>query len=251
MSTTEQPPVPHQQEPNSPQSRDTKKSSQYPIEFLVVLAFAFLPSLVHSIISFVTVESNSPESHESPVRLFLGYLPQMAAMCIPLLYIVHINRGSWNELGLLRPKWIDLATGIVLFIVNFTCAYVVLLAVSSLRTSDADATQGRLAHIFPSAKTSIDYVAIALASIAVGFGEELLFRGYILSRWQAMSGSASQAVLVSSILFGIAHTYQGLLGVVSAAVTGIVFGFAFIFLRRLWPLVIVHALTDFILMSIR
>ena len=95
----------------------------------------------------------------------------------------------------------------------------------------------------------MDFLILAAVSLIVGFGEELVFRGYILSRWRAMSGSATQAVAVSAILFAIVHAYQGLTGILHAALLGFIYGLAFLYMRRLWPLVIAHALMDFISLS--
>ncbi|HVT82937.1 MAG TPA: CPBP family intramembrane glutamic endopeptidase, partial [Phycisphaerae bacterium] len=180
----------------------------------------------------------------SATALFLRYLPQMATMIIPLLYIVHLNRGSFRELGLLRPRLLDPLVAIPVLVVALVFAYASAIALYSFRSSYSQATAARLDGAFPHGHTPLDILSIIFACLAIGFGEELLFRGYVLTRWQKISGSAPQAVLVSSLLFSLSHTYQGLAGMVSSAAVGVAFALAFLTLRRLWPIAIAHALMD-------
>ena len=90
----------------------------------------------------------------------------------------------------------------------------------------------------------MDIISIVISCAAVGFGEELVFRGYIFSRWLAFSRSPGQAVMASSLLFGISHAYQGFAGIANAGAIGVVYAVGFLFVRRLWPLVIAHAMLD-------
>lgn len=59
----------------------------------------------------------------------------------------------------------------------------------------------------------------------VGFGEELIFRGYFLERIKEILGSKIWAVLISSILFGLYHypTNHSVQQVITAAIFGIIF----------------------------
>jgi hypothetical protein len=76
---------------------------------------------------------------------------------------------------------------------------------------------------------------------ASAYAEELLYRGYLLTRLTPLLQSAWMAVLVAAMLFGIAHFYQGIQGVLPAWVMGMVYGGLFLRLRTLWPRAIAHA----------
>jgi membrane protease YdiL (CAAX protease family) len=81
------------------------------------------------------------------------------------------------------------------------------------------------------------------------FGEEIGYRGYLLNR-VADLGDHSRTALVlgllwSSTMFGFAHWYQGPAGVVSASVSGIVFGGAYLLSgRNLWVAILAHGSSD-------
>jgi membrane protease YdiL (CAAX protease family) len=82
-----------------------------------------------------------------------------------------------------------------------------------------------------------------------GFGEEVLFRGYLFDRLGRWLGSGPRAtvatVILSSLLFAAAHfSSQGLPGVEQALVTGLVIGTLYARTRALPFLMILHAVFD-------
>ncbi len=85
---------------------------------------------------------------------------------------------------------------------------------------------------------------------AAAFGEEMFFRGFLVTRtlalFRGVPFASVLAVLIPAVLFGIGHFYyQGLRGLVTTTAIGIAFGAAFLLLKRnLWPLVVVHGLVD-------
>lgn len=85
---------------------------------------------------------------------------------------------------------------------------------------------------------------------AAAFGEEMFFRGFLVTRTMALFRgvpfAAVLAVLIPALLFGLGHFYyQGLRGLVTTAAIGIAFGTAFLLLKRnLWPIVLVHGIVD-------
>lgn len=85
--------------------------------------------------------------------------------------------------------------------------------------------------------------------IGAGFGEEVLFRGYLFERLRHLMGPGTRTtvacVLVSTCFFAIAHyPEQGLAGVQQAAVMGLVFGALFAITGRLWLGMMTHAAFD-------
>lgn len=93
---------------------------------------------------------------------------------------------------------------------------------------------------------SISLAGVLPVSILIGIYEEILFRGFLLSRIRAVLGGANSAagatlaVLISSVLFGAGHYYQGLLGVMQTTVVGLVLGIVAVRRRSIWACIIAH-----------
>lgn len=100
---------------------------------------------------------------------------------------------------------------------------------------------GRTAVVLP--RTPIEYRLFLAVSITAGICEELLYRGYFFamtSHWLTLAGAA----IVSAIVFGLGHAYQGWKGVVKTAIVGLVLGAIYIGTGSLvWPMIL-HALID-------
>ncbi len=81
-------------------------------------------------------------------------------------------------------------------------------------------------------------------ALTAGFCEEFLYRGWLLNLFGAALHSIWLGLLVSSILFGFAHLYQGRKGMLSTGLLGAVFGIICIASGTLLPAQILHALID-------
>lgn len=94
----------------------------------------------------------------------------------------------------------------------------------------------------------------AFNALLVGIAEELLFRGLLFNAI-AKSGGIKQAVIISSVTFGLGHIInlingnsEGLLQTVSQIVYAVAFGFLFVMLYyrggSIIPGIILHSLVD-------
>jgi hypothetical protein len=78
-------------------------------------------------------------------------------------------------------------------------------------------------------------------------GFEELTRIFLLSRlWKIWSADAWRwsAVLLSAVLFGLVHLYQGTAGIVDTGIHGLVLAAYYLVFGRAWPLIISHYLHD-------
>ena len=77
------------------------------------------------------------------------------------------------------------------------------------------------------------------------FGEELAYRVVLLRGIAFMLGDSRLAICVAlitqALIFGIVHAYQGPVGIISATVSGLVFGALIVSCRgSIWPAAIAH-----------
>jgi uncharacterized protein len=100
----------------------------------------------------------------------------------------------------------------------------------------------RVRRLIP--KTPTERAVWILVSISAGVCEEILYRGWLLSLFAATLGSVWFGLLISSIIFGLAHAYQGRNGILGTGVLGIIFGLLFIFSGSLIPGQVLHAVID-------
>ncbi len=79
-------------------------------------------------------------------------------------------------------------------------------------------------------------------SFSAGVCEEVLFRGFLL--WYLDSFGTVVAVLLSAVLFGAAHLYQGWRGALKVAVVGVFLAVAFVLADTLWVPILLHVVGD-------
>lgn len=85
---------------------------------------------------------------------------------------------------------------------------------------------------------------LVLTAFENGFLEEVLVVGYLLTRLRQLRVDPWLAVLLSSVLRGTYHLYQGYGQAIGNLLMGLVFGALWLTWRRLWPLIGAHALID-------
>ena len=81
-------------------------------------------------------------------------------------------------------------------------------------------------------------------SVCAGLGEEIAYRGYAMSTVIMAGGSAIFAAIVTSVAFGLTHSYQGVIGICRTGMFGLMMGLALLYTDSLWSLVLAHTLID-------
>ena len=81
------------------------------------------------------------------------------------------------------------------------------------------------------------------------FGEEFVYRGYLLTRAADVGNGSTAAYLagmvIVSVLFGYGHFYKGPAGIVDSGVAGLILGAAYLAAgRNLWVSILAHGFID-------
>lgn len=92
-------------------------------------------------------------------------------------------------------------------------------------------------------------VAMLLTWTLAAFGEEMVYRGYLMNRVADLFKSSRLGWIISliavNILFGFAHQYQGVTGVVENAIDGLLLGIIYLRCgRNLAVPIVAHGITD-------
>jgi membrane protease YdiL (CAAX protease family) len=81
-------------------------------------------------------------------------------------------------------------------------------------------------------------------SVTAGICEETIFRGYLQRQFMALSKSAPVGILLSAVVFGAAHAYQGFRMVILIGLYGAMFGILAHWRGTVRPGIIAHAWND-------
>jgi membrane protease YdiL (CAAX protease family) len=81
------------------------------------------------------------------------------------------------------------------------------------------------------------------------FGEEIAYRGYLLTRGADVGRRSTAAwwiaMILVSALFGYGHYYKGPAGIVDSGVAGLILGAAYLLAgRNLWASILAHGFID-------
>ncbi len=156
---------------------------------------------------------------------------------------------SWQFVTPLRyqlQSWIPILPwvgwGIVVGIVLVFAGLTVGGLVAARRTPDEPIMVGDIGAMLPRNRQELRLGW--LLSINAGISEELMFRLAIPAVLYGASGNAIVALVVSVLLFGALHSYQGALGVVGTSIVGLFMMFAYIATGTILVPIVVHILID-------
>ena len=165
------------------------------------------------------------------------------ALVLLATWLILKNRGiSFRKLGVRMPDnlWkaigIGLAMSVALFLLSFGTEALGL-------TRDLSR--------FDALKNNLPFALFGLlyGFFGAGFYEEVVFRGFLTNRVAHMLGAGRRAwliaILAQGAVFGLAHAYQGVYGILYTGILSM--GMAAIYVyggRNLWPIIIGHGVYD-------
>ena len=157
-----------------------------------------------------------------------------------------LARGlTWHQLGLARGFTLSI------FLITVVGATLIALAhwMNLRRMAHSDHAAVELlralgSRLFPRQPT--EFVFYILLAFTAGICEEFTFRGFMIAALFRADLSTSLVVVISSVMFGVAHLYQGKGGSVGTALLGMFFAGARIAYGSLLPVVLWHAVLDIV-----
>jgi uncharacterized protein len=93
-------------------------------------------------------------------------------------------------------------------------------------------------------KTLSESIARIAVSLAAGFCEETVYRGYLQRQFWSLTRSLPLALVLQAIIFGCGHIYQGWRPALVTAIYGLIFGLVAVWRRSIIPGAIAHAVAD-------
>jgi uncharacterized protein len=156
---------------------------------------------------------------------------------------VRVRGLRWNDIGLARLQgWGPLlaVVGMELLELFVTQPLLVRIIGRTPDLSDLGALRGN-AKMF--------LLWLLLAWTLAAFGEEAVYRGYLMNRVAGLGNNSRRAWIVSLLLvsavFGFSHLDQGVTGQIENAINGLLLGLLYLACgRNLWVPIIAHGITD-------
>ncbi|MBC5823844.1 MAG: CPBP family intramembrane metalloprotease [Candidatus Eremiobacteraeota bacterium] len=100
----------------------------------------------------------------------------------------------------------------------------------------------RVAPVLP--HSPVDWLWFVPLAATAGMCEEFLYRGYALTQIATLTGSLPAGVVISTAAFGLAHSYQGRLGMMGTALSGLLYAAVFLWSGSLIPCMAGHFAHD-------
>ena len=162
--------------------------------------------------------------------------------------ILRKSGGSWADIGLGRPKsWKrTIALGVGLgFVLQIAATFGLEPILQFFTGEEPDLSR------FDAFKGNVGQLALYLTITwtTAGVGEEIIWRGWAMTGIAKLLGEGKAAwvvgLLVTSILFGFLHLYQGPAGMLSTGLVGLSFGIVFLATgRNLWIPILCHGIMN-------
>ena len=195
----------------------------------VELLLAVLILVGHNIFQVIPVS-------ETPFIFLLGWIS------------LRLRGLRWSSVGFVKPKsWgrtilIAVIAGIILQLLSTFVTEPLIRLVTHQPTDLSD---------FKSLVGNVTVLIIYLVLIwtLAAFGEELVYRGYMMNRMADLGNQTRVGWIISlfavSILFGLGHFYQGVTGVVDTAITSLYLGSLYFYSgRNLWLPILTHGFSN-------
>lgn len=225
---------------------DTPPPRTLRIEIAVVLAVTFalsaytaLVNLAEAVILGLSGRSVTLNRRQSPIDfidllLNLTNLFQLFAWGALGLYLLWRSGIGPAGIGLGRFRWKpDLLGGLGL---------AALIGLPGLGLYVLGRVLGFGVEVVPTSLTDSWWriPVLLIAAFANAWAEEIVVIGFLMTRLRQIGVSPGKTLLLTSLLRGTYHLYQGFGAGVGNFAMGLIFGYAWRRTGRLWPLIIAH-----------
>jgi CAAX protease family protein len=179
--------------------------------------------LLTPVLGFSLLGSLHPSHHALSERHTTQYIVTLLwewALAALAVWGIRIRKIPLRQLlGKRRPALRDWRDDFALAFAFWIGASIVLAAIGiALKLAHFSSPQKTIAQLAP--QNGWQLLLWVLLSISAGICEELVFRGYLLQQFSRGGKSIWAGVLISSLLFGVAHGYEGASGMIAITVFG-------------------------------
>ncbi|TWI58182.1 CPBP family intramembrane glutamic endopeptidase [Halalkalibacter nanhaiisediminis] len=232
------------------------------IGFWLVIIFALLYEPIIGYFDFKRFKVNVRENQDARLKFYKSSIVDLWIPTIFILLLVIFTELTLKDIGLSFPSINTNTLGSLVTYSVFVVAFLYLIGVlyysigyqfsDKIRTKFEQAKQKEYANVGFSEILPVSNKEKKLwnyVSLTAGITEEIIYRGFLIFALAYLFPNLSVWLVIfsASLLFGLAHTYQGFItGVIRTTVFGIIFSVLYIGIGSILPLIIFHFLIDYV-----
>lgn len=187
-----------------------------------------------------TLESRHITTRVPLYLLMIGF----ELVLVAYVWFLGVKPAGGTMLGLIGGKWSSARDVWRDIGVAFMFWMVVIAVLFGLRFSLGVNPQAVRAAMVLAPRSLAEISLWVVLALAAGICEEFVFRGYLQKQFLALTGSDAVAVVPQALIFGAAHSYQGVRGMITIGVYGALFGILAVNRKSLRPGMIQHFMQD-------
>lgn len=150
-----------------------------------------------------------------------------------------------------RAGWMPAREGVRDFIVGLLAAVILVQLAAVLKMRTKPELREKIAKAlqflyFMLPVTREERIWFFFVSLTAGICEEAIYRGFLINYLMGAPANlnVTLAMVVSSLIFGMGHIYQGVKGAIGSSVLGFIFALLFVMTGNLALPMLLHALID-------
>jgi len=196
--------------------------------------------------SLISVRHQAGMAQRPPINRLHTYLSGSLVLWLSLCVVI----GNWIyqgghlvELGIEAANSRALLSTLLLIIF---AALVIRLLAKKIQHSEKFrhgyiGNDNYLREMLPRTRTERN--TFYLLSVSAGVCEELIYRGFVFA-YLLHYIPMPWVVVLSSVLFGLAHSYQGLKGIPLTGAVGLLLALLYLYTGSIWAPIVLHAAID-------
>lgn len=150
---------------------------------------------------------------------------------------------------LIGGKWsspedflIDIGIAAGFWVVSVAVLYGLAYVLGQTNPAQVNDMKQRLGGLLP--QSGLEVTVFVLLSVIAGLVEEIIFRGYLQQQIGILAGNIYVGLVVSALIFGAGHGYEGVRNMIRIFVFGALFGLLALWRKSLRPGMMAHAFQD-------
>ncbi len=209
------------------------------------------------VVAFAVIVLAAPLAGENPVAgqgvVWVANIVMLAMVWLGL----HVRGQGWAHFGLSfrGASRRMVVRAVLLSLVVFVAGVAAFLVGAIVMANIVGIPEGADMSGYNYLSGNLPMLILALVAVYIvsSFGEEVVYRAFLINRIAELGGGGKTAwrvaVLISSVVFGLAHYGWGASGIVQTGFMGLALGVSYLVVgRNLWVTILAHAYMDTILM---